>query len=204
MTSQNGRALLDNFNQTGEIEDLRLGYGSYLAYWSLIREDGIARNLYTWEPQRMVFDPWSSETGTGLYFLYNVACSYAVDDPDFGLIGYGCDVEGETTGHISIIPRDGMSKRATIVPLGLALETTVGRIDRVDAEDGGKKLAVLLRETTQQPLKAILTAKGLPAGEYTLSANYVEIGTFSSDQCAAGLELSLPAGASVPVHIQAK
>jgi hypothetical protein len=201
MTNQNGRALLDNFHETGHIEDLRLGYASFLAYWSLIEPSGIAHNLYTWEPTRMTFDPWTSEMGCGFYFGFLMACSYAVDDPDFGFIGYGCDVEGDPAGHIAVIPRDGVARRIKVCPLGISVESHSARIDRLDIEDGGRKVNLLLRETLGQQAKELITIKGLPEGNYTLSVNYIEQGTFTAAQCGEGVPVVVPPNAQLPVQL---
>jgi len=204
MTTHSGRALLDHFHETGEIQDLRLAYGSYLAAWALVEPSGLAHNLYTWEPTRMVFDPWTSEMGCGLYLNFITACAYAVDDPDFGLIGYGCDVEGDSRGHISVIPRDGVAKRVRIWPSGIQVELSAGKIDRVDAEGNGRKLALVLRETLGREIDAPLAVRGLPEGNYRLSANFMEQGTYSAAECAAGLCVPLPAGGAVQVQLAAQ
>jgi hypothetical protein len=201
MTSQNGRALLDHFHDTGDIEDLRIGYGSFLAYWALVRPDGVARNLYTWEPQRMTFDPWSSEMGCGLYFTYLMACSYVVNDPDLGLIGYGCDVEGDPKTHLSVVPHDGVAKRIRIGPLGMLIESPAARIERLDVEAGGRKIALVLRETLGRQLSAPLVIGGLQAGKYKLTADGHDLGTFTAKQCASGLRIPLPGGSRITVHL---
>jgi hypothetical protein len=203
MTSQNARPLLDSFNYSGCIDDLRIGYGGYLAYWALIRPDGVAHNLYSWEPQRMLFDPWSSEMGTGMYFLYDMGCSYAVDDPDFGIVGYGCDVDGDAKHHIGIIPHDGIAKRVRICPLDICIETEVGRIERVDIHYAGKKIVLTLRENAGLDLTARITVKGLPKGKYEISADFKKIAEANADECSDGLIIPLPKNSVVPVHIEA-
>ncbi len=203
MVPQNGCPLLDAFRVAGDIEDLRLGYGSFLANWSLISANGVGRNLYTWEPQRMTFDPWTSEMGTGIYFTYVMGCSYIVDDPAFGLVGYGCDVEGSIDGHISAIPRDGMYKRAYIGPFGVEIDSPGAKLERIDAEAGGKKIALLLKEPLGKDMDVKLIVRGLPEGNYTLSANFVAVRSVTSDECAAGIVVPLAAGTSVPVHLTA-
>jgi hypothetical protein len=201
MTNQNGRALLDNFHETGEIDDLRIGYASYLMYWALIEPSGVAHNLYTWEPTRTAFDPWTSEMGCGFYFGFVMACSYAIDDPDFGLIGYGCDVDGNINGHLSIIPRDGVARRVRVYPAGIKIESNATRIERADIEEGGKKIVLLLAETLGSVTEDKLIICGLPKGNYVLSANYIEQATFTAEECAAGICVPVATGANVSVHL---
>ena len=65
----------------------------------------------------------------GLYGNLSMLKSYLVQDPDFGLVGYGCAV-AETGNDYTLVPEDGLGVRASFVPLGVALETVRARIEK--------------------------------------------------------------------------
>ena len=129
------RPLFDRYEQTGDLHYLQKAYGATLAVWSCVDPSGKGYNGREWR-----FNPpekgspeynyyrngcFSGEVGMGLYGNLSMLKSYLVQDPDFGLIGYGCDVT-ETSDDYTLIPQDGLGVRAAFVPLGVSLETVKG------------------------------------------------------------------------------
>ena len=130
------RPLFDRYEQTGDLHYLQKAYGATLAIWSCVDPSGKGYNGREWR-----FNPpekgspeynyyrngcFSGEVGMGLYGNLSMLKSYLVQDPDFGLVGYGCAV-AETADDYTLTPQDGLGVRASFVPLGVALETVQRR-----------------------------------------------------------------------------
>ena len=111
------RPLFDRYEQTGDLHFLQKAYGATLAVWSCVDLSGKGYNGREWR-----FNPpekgspeynyyrngcFSGEVGMGLYGNLSMLKSYLVQDPDFGLVGYGCAVS-ETADAYTLVPQDGL------------------------------------------------------------------------------------------------
>ena len=110
MAPLNGWCVLDAFKNTRDPRLLETGYAGVAGCWSLVEPDGTGHNLYTHEPDGMLYDAWTSEMGLALFASIESMASYVIDDPDFGTIGYGCSV-GLKAGSILIIPHGGFDRK---------------------------------------------------------------------------------------------
>ena len=119
------RPLFDRYEQTGDLHFLQKAYGATLAVWSCVDPSGKGYNGREWR-----FNPpekgspeynyyrngcFSGEVGMGLYGNLSMLKSYLVQDPDFGLVGYGCAVS-ETADAYTLVPQDGLGVRVAFIP----------------------------------------------------------------------------------------
>ena len=156
-----------------------------MAVWSCVDPSGKGYNGREWR-----FNPpekdspeynyyrngcFSGEVGMGLYGNLSMLKSYLVQDPDFGLVGYGCDV-AETDDDYTLIPKDGLGVRATFVPLGVTLETVTARIEQVVITKDLRRLELVLSKPSEYTERAHISIRGMPAGSYQCSTGKIEIG----------------------------
>ena len=178
------RPLFDRFEQTGDLHFLQKAYGATLAVWSCVDPSGKGYNGREWR-----FNPpekgspeynyyrngcFSGEVGMGLYGNLTMLKSYLVQDPDFGLVGYGCTVSETADGYM-LLPHDGLGVRASFVPLGVTLETVKARIEKATLTKDLRRLELVLSKPSTDAECAHITVRGLPSGTYRGSAGRVEI-----------------------------
>jgi hypothetical protein len=109
---------------------LETAYAGILGCWSLVEPDGTGHNLYTHEPDGMLYDPWTSEMGVALFASIESMNAYVINDPDFGITGYGCDVIHRR--HKTIItPRDETRRNLIDLIHGVAVSVPNGTISRM-------------------------------------------------------------------------
>ena len=179
------RPLFDRYEQTGDLHFLQKAYGATLAVWSCVDPSGKGYNGREWR-----FNPpekgspeynyyrngcFSGEVGMGLYGNLSMLKSYLVEDPDFGLVGYGCDV-AETDDDYTLIPKDGLGIRATFVPLGVTLETVTARIEQAVITKDLRRLELVLSKPSEHAKSAHISIRGMPRGSYQCSTGKIEIG----------------------------
>ncbi len=177
------RPLFDRYEQTGDLHYLQKAYGATLAVWSCVDPSGKGYNGREWR-----FNPpekgspeynyyrngcFSGEVGMGLYGNLSMLKSYLVQDPDFGLIGYGCDVT-ETSDNYTLIPRDGLGVRAAFVPLGVSLETVKGRIKHATLAKDLRQLRLVLSKPSGHADCVHISIRGMPSGPYQSSAGKIK------------------------------
>jgi hypothetical protein len=148
MTGLNALPLLDGYWRSvlaGSPDRLLLeiGYAGLLATWALVRDSGLAYYAYDPEPERMFWDPWTSEMGLGIWATLFGLGSYVVEDPVLGLVGYGCDVKRDGDAYV-VEPHDGVDQRILVAPLRARLTITCGTIARAIFR-GGPSCQVTLR-----------------------------------------------------------
>ncbi len=172
-TAMNSRCLLDAYEENLDNKLLlRIGYTGTLAYWSQVYPSGEACTGPSWSPDGSpgsYFDPaWSNEFGIGLYPNLFALKAYLVEDPDFGLIGYGCDVY-ETDDSYGIIPADGICFRAFFAPLKINIEVLKSRIEKIEANKEGEEISIDVSKVISSVETVTLKAKGLKPGRYNIS-----------------------------------
>lgn len=165
----NGAALLHGYRNLGERHMLLQGYAGVLSPWAAVNKVGEGSTGYHIDPRERAFDPLSAAGAIGLWGSLEGLGSYLVRDRDFGVIGLGCDVS--TAGGYTIIPRDGLYKRAFFEPLGLGVELDVGRLTKVAAAANGTKVWVAFTVGKWFEKSTTLTVTGLRHGRYRVNAN---------------------------------
>ena len=178
------RPLFDRYEQTGDLHFLQKAYGATLAVWSCVDPSGKGYNGREWR-----FNPpekgspeynyyrngcFSGEVGMGLYGNLSMLKSYLVQDPDFGLVGYGCAVS-QTMDDYTLVPQDGLGVRAVFVPLGVTLETVKARIEKATLTKDLRQLELVLSKPSMHAECAHISVQGMPPGSYRCSTGRVEI-----------------------------
>ncbi len=178
------RPLFDRYEQTGDLHFLQKAYGATLAVWSCVDPSGKGYNGREWR-----FNPpekgspeynyyrngcFSGEVGMGLYGNLSMLKSYLVQDPDFGLVGYGCAVS-ETADAYTLVPQDGLGVRVGFVPLGVTVETVKARIQKATLTKDLRRLELILSKPSMYAECAQISVRGLPSGSYRGSTGRVEI-----------------------------
>ncbi len=171
------RPLLDRYSRSGDDFLLRMAYGAILAVWSCVDPSGKGYNGREWRfnpPGKNSGSPeynyyrngcFSGELGMGLHGVLSMLRAYLVEDGDFGLVGYGCQVEESTDDYV-ILPRDGLGVRAVFEPLGLEVEAVKGKMERIAASKDKRRIEVDLRRPCQSVDSAHIRVRGLEPGDY--------------------------------------
>ena len=177
------RPLFDKYEQTGDLHYLQKAYGATLAVWSCVDPSGKGYNGREWR-----FNPpkkghpeynyyrngcFSGEVGMGLYGNLSMLKSYLVQDPDFGLVGYGCAV-AETPDDYTLMPQDGLGIRASFVPLGVSLETVKARIERATLTKDLRRLELVLSKPSKHAKCAHISINGMPSDTYQCSTGEIK------------------------------
>ena len=179
------RPLFDRFEQTGDLHFLQKAYGATLAVWSCVDPSGKGYNGREWR-----FNPpekgspeynyyrngcFSGEVGMGLYGNLSMLKSYLVQDPDFGLVGYGCAVS-ETMDDYTLVPQDGLGVRVAFAPLGVALEAVKARIEKATLTKNLRRLELVLSKPSTHAECAHISIRGMVSETYKCSAGQVKVG----------------------------
>ena len=177
------RPLFDRYEQTGDLHFLQKAYGATLAVWSCVDPSGKGYNGREWR-----FNPpekgspeynyyrngcFSGEVGMGLYGNLSMLKSYLVQDPDFGLVGYGCAVS-ETADDYTLVPQDGLGVRASFVPLGVTLEAVKAHIEKATLTKDLRQLELVLSKPSKHAECAHISVRGMPSGSYRCSTGRVK------------------------------
>jgi len=168
-SAANGATLLDAYRRLGHRHLLMQGYAGVLAPWPSVGKTGDGSTGYHTDPWVREFDPLSTAGAIGLWGSLRGLGSYLVRDEHFGLLGFGCDVSA-SRGY-TIIPQDGLSKRAYFQPIGVGVELDVGRLTKVAASESGTTLWVAFTVDESFETRTTVTVSGLREGTYRLTAN---------------------------------
>ena len=110
----------------------------------------------------------------GLYGNLSMLKSYFVQDPDFGLVGYGCAVS-ETMDDYTLVPQDGLGVRVAFVPLGVTLETMKARIEKATLTKDLRRLELVLSKPSKHAECAHISVRGLLSDSYRGNTGRIEI-----------------------------
>jgi hypothetical protein len=121
---------------------LRVGYGGTMGELSNIDEEGFASAAFHSFPDKLAFDPYSGDYGSGFWGHAMNTATYLVNDPALGWIAFGGNVEKTET--IAVIPVDSFRSRLYISPLGLWLTLDAGKFKRAifDPRTGSVRLTL--------------------------------------------------------------
>lgn len=194
-TPMNSRCLLDAYEDNPRDHLLlRIGYAGILAPWSQVYPTGEACTGPNWSPDGSpgsYFNPaWSNEFGIGLYADLHALKAYVVEDPDFGLIGYGCMVSKRNNLYM-VTPAKGIDSRIFIAPSKINIEVLKAHINEANVTENGEKISLDVSKSIDSTGTIILKVNGLKAGRYLISTD----GGFSKEiGCPLGsLEIEIPA-----------
>ncbi len=206
MSQMGGWAVLDYaLNQTDSPFDyIRLGYGSYLSSWALMNTAPAGDNPY-WYPSSSndgaigwAFKPekngpiwlqgrnldrgiwyYNGEIDLGLCGALRMAKSIVAQDPVFGLVGFGCDVQHNGTSY-EVVLKDGLREWLVMHNLGLELRLNrdsfaAGRPVQIDQSQGA--IGFTLENEWPDSHTTLFNIRGLSAGTYRIKVNNTEQST---------------------------
>jgi hypothetical protein len=196
--STNGWALLQGFEDTGDLDTLIKGYAGVMSVEVNLLPDGMCFAHFISTPG--IFDftpPRTLDGGIAQFGFLKAAKSYVIQDDSFGLIGIGCRVESSEK-EIRVYPQDGLKKRLRFVPHKIDLEAAQGEVDQVALSDAGKRLELHLSDSTGVVKRAELELKGLAKGDYLVRYGR----TADRMQVSDTLELSIPIAHAKQVRVE--
>ena len=210
MTQMGGVALLDYAYRFSDRPDryINYGYNSLLASWALMntgtkktdfgywyrgeQNDGAVGWAFSpYQNSRTYMNyikvgraPWrfDGEIDHGLTGGIHGSGVYLLDDPDFGLIGYGGNVRMDKDGTVSIIPFDGVRRQVRIMtPVRFSVELMRDgfRKDYPITLRGTEELSFCIENRSDKPHNTTIRAEGMPEGKYTVMTDHKMITTFN-------------------------
>jgi len=196
--SLNGMALLDGFEQTGDMDMFVKGFAGVMSVAANLLPDGMCFCQFVWSPGVFThFPPTTREGGQGQWGFMKSARSFVLRDEAFGLIGAGCQLE-EKDGLIRVVPRDGLRKCVVVPERKLRVVLTQGEIDWMTFDNEGRAVELSVVDTTGLAAKGELRIEGLAPGSYRIRQ-----GSSSRTQSVTdALELSMPINQAKRIRVE--
>ena len=201
MSQMGGWAIMDQglYFEENKFDLIQLGYASLLCSWGLINSGTKESNYGYWYPGKnndgsvawgfmpqMQGSEWNSackdmsrgawavcgEIDHGLTAGVEAAATIVVDDPNFGFIAYGGELD-EAAQKLRVIPRDGVRRQLHYISQNLSFHLTL-------KSDGFKKnepivfstdlnsLGFILENRSKKSHPIDIEVKGLKSGSYEL------------------------------------
>jgi hypothetical protein len=156
---------------------LRVGYGGTMGELSNIDEEGFASAAFHAFPDKLAFDPYSGDYGSGFWGFAKNTATYLVDDPALGWLAFGGNVL-ERDGKIEVTPLDAFRNRLYLAPLGLWLTLDAGKFKQAVFDprtgvvrlmlEGSSEFTPDARLRIEQPAKLAGVGMYRPAGALSL------------------------------------
>lgn len=202
----NYAAKISNFNaiNMGQISDKYVGnvswrYNMYKGgYGAMNVNDGGTRVMNNgWQD----FSGESDEACTGS--LLRISAD-VVNDPIFGLYGYGANVTADETSY-TVIPTDGFGKRVNILDQKIYVETTQDTITSAKFAMDGSSIELNVKGYTaaSHVSHIALSGAGLKDGFYAINVNGEKVSQVYVKNNEANATITMPAGETNVVTITA-
>ena len=147
-SSINAIPVLDAFRRNSDdLYLLRVGYAGMDQVLANIDAAGFGSYGFDADAAILQFDPYTADYGIAFYGYARNAGSYVVQNPEFGWLGFGCEVQ-EAKNEIRITPRDGFRKQVFLAPLGLWLTLDAGTFQSVVFDPGSRTVQIRLAPAT--------------------------------------------------------
>jgi Family of unknown function (DUF5695) len=193
----NGMALMQAFEDTGDVSLLLKGYSGMMSVLHNVLPDGMGFGWFKLDPGVFACEPPRTfEGGSGLWAFVQAAKSYVVNDPIFGWIGYGCRVENETN-ELRVFPKDGVRKRVLIVPDKLHVSLRRCEIKSLTFDRRTSAVSLQIEDTTGIVKTVPVIIDGLRPGEYRVRTENSELRARASER----LEFEVPVADAKSLHI---
>jgi hypothetical protein len=178
---------------------MRLAYASYLSSWALMNSGTPESNYGYWYPgkendggasggfeprpwgrawlgdKEMCRGPWwySGEIDLGFDGALRSAATVVVDDPIFGLVAYGGEVERDRT-VARVIPKDGLRARFHVVSGSQRFHLLLERDgfaagQPISFDDEFRRVSFRIENRDGSPHQTAIHLAGLPAGTYRVT-----------------------------------
>ena len=202
----NYAAKISNFNaiNMGQISDKYVGnvswrYNMYKGgYGAMNVNDGGTRVMNNgWQD-------FSGESDEGLYGSLLRISADVVNDPIFGLYGYGANVTADETSY-TVVPTDGFGKRVNILDQKIYVETTQDTITSAKFAMDGSSIELNVKGYTaaSHVSHIALSGAGLKDGFYAINVNGEKVSQVYVKNNEANATITMPAGETNVVTITA-
>lgn len=141
---------------------LRVGYGGTMGELSNIDQEGFGSAAFHSFPDKLAFDPYSGDYGSGFFgHAFNTA-TYVTDDPALGWLAFGGNLKARGA-TVTVTPLDSFRSRFYLAPFGLWLTLDAGKFKSVEFDtatrtvkltlDGAAEFTPEARLRIEQPAK---------------------------------------------------
>ncbi|MBB4153716.1 hypothetical protein GGQ80_001622 [Sphingomonas jinjuensis] len=145
----NAVPLFDAYRQNpADIHLLRVAYGGMMGAVTNIDQRGFSSAAFHAWPDTMRWDPYSGDYGMGFYGHAVAAATYLVEDPTFGWLGFGGDIDRRGR-DIVIVPKDGARTRLFVAPARVWITLQAGRIAAARYQPATKRVILTLDPATK-------------------------------------------------------
>jgi hypothetical protein len=159
----NAIPVLDDYRRSpDDFYLLRVGYAGMDQVLANIDSEGFASYGFDCDPAILKFDPYTADYGIAFYGYSRCAGAYAMKHPEFGWLGFGCEVTA-TGKTIRITPRDGIRKRMFIAPISAWLTLDAGRFKHVEYDPESGTVRIALEPATDATRAAYLRVESTTA-----------------------------------------
>lgn len=161
MTNHYGSALnsipvLDAYRQhPDDLRLLRVGYAGMSQVAANIDARGFGSYGFDADPRILQFDPYTADYGIAFYGYAHNTGSYVLKDPEFGWLGFGCDLR-QQQDNVTVLPRDGFRNRVFLAPLHLWLTLDAGTFESVTFHPKTQQVEIQLAPKTAETPTATL------------------------------------------------
>jgi len=127
---------------------LRVGYGGTMGELSNIDQEGFASAAFHSFPDKLAFDPYTGDYGSGFFgHAFNTA-TYLTNDSQLGWLAFGGNVE-KKGGSVSVTVLDSFRNRLYIAPVGLWLTLDAGKFERAEFDPETRSVKLILSGATE-------------------------------------------------------
>lgn len=161
MTNHYGSALnsipvLDAYRRhPDDLRLLRVGYAGMSQVAANIDARGFGSYGFDADPRILQFDPYTADYGIAFYGYAHNTGAYMLNDPEFGWLGFGCELHQEKDG-VTVLPRDGFRSRVFLAPLHLWLTLDSGTFESVHFNPRTQQVELHLAPATPESPTAAL------------------------------------------------
>jgi hypothetical protein len=178
----NGMALMQAFEDTGDVSLLLKGYAGMMSVLHNVLPDGMGFGWFKLDPGVFACEPPRTfEGGSGLWAFIQAAKSYVVNDPTFGWIGYGCRVENEAN-QVRVFPKDGVRRRVLVVPDKIQVTLRRGELKCLAFDRRTSGLNLQIEDTTAIVKSVPVSIEGFEPGEYLVRTENSELRIRASEK----------------------
>lgn len=155
-SSLNAIPVLDAYRRhPDDLRLLRIGYAGMSQVAANIDARGFGSYGFDADPRILQFDPYTADYGIAFYGYAHNTGSYAVNDPEFGWLGFGCELKQENE-TLTLLPRDGFRTRIFLAPLRLWLTLDAGTFESLTLNTKTQHIEIHLSPKTQETPTAYL------------------------------------------------
>ncbi|SBV31666.1 conserved exported protein of unknown function [uncultured Sphingopyxis sp.] len=189
----NAVPLFDAFRRDpADLHLLRVAYGGMMGGITNIDQEGFSSAAFHAWPDMMKWDPYSGDYGMGFYGHAIASATYVVDDPTFGWLGFGGDVDA-AKDRITITPKDSARARLFIAPAGQWITLEAGKIARATYTPVTGRIELTLDPASQHTPHARLFVEATTASArpMTVAGAKAERGGFTIPLAAEPVTIAL-------------